>query len=151
MDTELGRKVLVGETDHGIITTYKVFEGAAADARLLKPAVRGHRRLFRKRLKEVATDRGFYSRHNEAWLKAGGVKRVSLPVRGKATGERLKEQKQFWFKRLQRFRAGSEGRISLLKRVFGLDRSLMRGNQGSQTWVGQGIFAHNLWQAARLI
>jgi IS5 family transposase len=151
VDTEFGRKVLIGETDHGIITTHKVLEGNPADATLLKTGVKGHRRLFRKRLKAVATDRGFYSQANEKWLHKGGVNQVSIPVRGKASRERRMEQKQPWFRRLQRFRAGSEGRISLLKRVFGLDRSLMRGNQGTGIWVGQGIFAHNLWQAARIM
>ncbi len=150
-ETEFGRKILIGETDHGIITTHKVLEGNPADATLLTTAVRGHRRLFRRRLKAVATDRGFYSKANEARLKEEGVRRVSIPVRGKASRERLLEQKQSWFRRLQRWRAGSEGRISLLKRVFGLDRSLMRGNQGTVIWVGQGIFAHNLWQAARIM
>jgi IS5 family transposase len=151
VDTEFGRKVLIGETDHGIITTHEVLEDNPADATLLKAGVRRHRRLFRKRLKAVATDRGFYSQANELWLKEGGVERVSIPVRGRASRERRLEQKQPWFRRLQRFRAGSEGRISLLKRVFGLDRSLMRGNQGTAIWVGQGIFAHNLWQAARIM
>ena len=150
-DTEFGRKVLIGETDHGIITTYDVFEGNPSDTGLLKTAVKEHRRLFRKRLKAVAADRGFYSRGNEEWLKGSGVKQVSIPVRGKASCDRRKEQKQPWFRRLQRFRAGSEGRISFLKRKFGLDRSLMRGNNGAEIWVGQGIFAHNLWQAARIV
>jgi IS5 family transposase len=150
-DTEFGRKVLIGETDHGIITTHKVLKENPADATLLKTAVRGHRRLFRKRLKAVATDRGFYSQTNEVWLRKGGVKQVSIPVRGKASKERRMEQKQPWFRRLQRFRAGSEGRISLLKRVFGLDRSLMRGDRGTEIWVGQGVFTHNLWQAARIM
>ena len=150
-NTEFGRKVLIGETDHGIITSYEVCEGNPSDTSLLKPAVRGHRRLFRKRLKSVAADRGFYSRANERWLKEGGVKQVSIPVRGKASRERRTEQKQPWFRRLQRFRAGSEGRISLLKRKFGLGRSLMRGGNGTEIWVGQGIFVHNLWQAAKMI
>ena len=150
-DTEFGRKVLIGETDHGIITTYELFEDNPSDTGLLKAAVRGHRRLFRKRLKAVAADRGFYSRANEGWLKEGGVKQVSIPVRGKASVEKRTEQRQPWFRRLQRFRAGSEGRISLLKRKFGLARSLMRGGNGTEIWVGQGIFAHNLWQGARII
>ena len=149
-DTEFGRKVLIGETDHGIITIYDVLEENPSDTGLLKPAVRGHRRLFRKRLKAVAADRGFYSRANEEWLKQNGVKQVGIPVRGKASIEKRREQKQPWFRRLQRFRAGSEGRISLLKRKFGLDRSLMRGNNGTETWLGQGIFTHNLWRAARI-
>lgn len=149
-DTEFGRKVLIGETDHGIITTYGVLKGNPSDTGLLKPAVKGHRRLFRKRLRAVATDRGFYSRANEEWLKEGGVGQVSIPVRGKVSRERRKEQKQPWFRRLQRFRAGVEARISLLRRKFGLRRSLMRGSPGTEIWVGEGIFAHNLWQAARI-
>jgi IS5 family transposase len=151
VDTEFGRKVLIGETDHGIITTHKVLEGNPADVTLLKTGVKGHRRLFRKRLKAVATDRGFYSQSNVDWLKSTKVKQVSIPVRGKASKEQRMEQKQPWFKRLQRFRAGSEGRISLLKRGFSLNRSLMTGSKSTQIWVAQGIFAHNLWQAARLI
>ncbi|MFC2042291.1 hypothetical protein ACFLTV_02170 [Chloroflexota bacterium] len=37
-----------------------------------------------------------------------------------------------------------EARISLLKRKFGLRRSLLQGSPGVNIWVGQGIFAHNL-------
>jgi IS5 family transposase len=150
-DTEFGRKVLLGETDHGIITTYDVLEENPSDTALLKPVVRGHRRLFRKRLKAVAGDRGFYSQANEDWLKDSGVKQASIPKRGKVREDRRRYQKQSWFKRLQRFRAGIEARISLLKRKFGLKRSLMRGSPGVNIWVGQGILAHNLWQAARIM
>jgi IS5 family transposase len=149
-DTEFGRKVLIGETDHGIITTYQVLKDNPSDTALLKSCVKGHRRLFRKRLKAVAADRGFYSRENEEWLKESRVKQVSIPVRGKANKERRVEQKQSWFKRLQRFRAGIEARISLLQRKFGLKRSLMRGSPGTELWVGQGIFTYNLWQVARI-
>jgi IS5 family transposase len=149
-DTEFGRKVILGETDHGIITTYDVLEENPSDTTLLKAEVKGHKRLFRKRLKEVATDRGFYSQTNENWLKDSGVKRVSIPKRGKVGEERRNYQKQYWFKRLQRFRAGIEARISLLKRKFGLKRSRLRGSPGVNIWVGQGIFTQNLWQAARI-
>jgi len=150
-DTEFGRKVLLGETDHGILTTYDVLEENPADTTLLKPAVKGHRRLFRKRLKAVAGDRGLYSQANEDWLKDTGVKQVSIPKRGKIGEERRSYQKQSWFKRLQRFRAGIEARISLLKRKFGLKRSRLRGIPGVNIWVGQGVFTHNLWQAARIV
>jgi IS5 family transposase len=149
-DTEFGRKVLIGETDHGIISTYEVPPENPADVTLLKDGVKGHRRLFRKRLKAMTGDRGLYSRANEDWLKDIGVRQVSIPARGKVSQERRQYQRQSWFKRLQRFRAGSEARISLLKRKFGLRRSLMRGDAGTKIWVGQGIFTHNLWQATRI-
>ena len=150
-DTEFGRKVLLGETDHGIITTYRVLQDNPSDTALLKSVIKGHKRLFRKRLKAVAGDRGFYSQANEDWLKDNGVRRVSIPKRGKVREDRRRYQKQSWFKRLQRFRAGIEARISLLKRKFGLKRSLMRGSPGVNIWVGQGMFTHNLWQAARIM
>jgi IS5 family transposase len=149
-DTEFGRKVLIGETDHGIISTYEVLAENPADVTLLQTGVKGHRRLFRKRLKVVAGDRGLYSQANEDWLQDNGVRQVSIPARGKLSKDRRQYQRQSWFKRLQRFRAGSEAKISLLKRKFGLGRSLMRGDAGTKIWVGQGIFTHNLWQATRI-
>jgi hypothetical protein len=150
VDTEFGRKVVIGETDHGIISSYEVLKDNPADTGVLKRGIKGHRKLFRKRLKAVAGDRGFYSQGNEDWLHNNGVTQVSIPKRGKISQERRSYQKQYWFRRLQRFRAGIEARISLLKRKFGLRRSRMRGDSGTQIWVGQGIFTHNLWQAARM-
>lgn len=149
-DTEFGRKVLLGETDHGIISMYEVVAENPADVKLLKDGVAGHRHLFRRRLKAVAGDRGFYSKSNVDGLKSDGVRQVSIPIRGKASAESRAYQRQFWFKRLQRFRAGCEAKISLLKRKFGLRRSLMRGDAGTKIWVGQSILAHNLCQAARI-
>ena len=151
VDTEFGRKVVIGETDHGIISSYEVLKDNPADTGVLKRGIKGHRKLFRKRLKAVAGDRGFYSQGNEDWLHNNGVTQVSIPKRGKISHERRCYQKQYWFKRLQRFRAGIEARISLLKRKFGLRRSRMRGDSGTQIWVGQGIFTQNLWQAARMV
>lgn len=149
-DTEFGRKVLIGETDQGIISTYEVLAENPADVTLLQTGVKGHRRLFRKRLKAVAGDRGLYSQANEDWLKDNGVRQVSIPARGNIGRERRQYQRQSWFRRLQRFRAGSEAKISLLKRKFGLRCSLLCGDAGTSIWVGQGIFAYNLWQAARI-
>ncbi len=47
-------------------------------------------------------------------------------------------------KRLASYRAGSEGRISHLKRSYGLRRSRLRGHPGARTWVGWAILAYNL-------
>jgi IS5 family transposase len=147
---EFGRKVYFGESEHGIVTFYEVMEGNSADNKLLPVIVKGHKRLFRRRLKAVAADRGFHSQENEAWLKQSGVSRVCLPHRGKVERERRRyETRQSWFRRLLHFRAGAEGRVSVLKRKFGLHRSLMGGSEGTHIWMGFGLLAHNLWQAAR--
>jgi IS5 family transposase len=47
-------------------------------------------------------------------------------------------------KRLASYRAGSEGRISHLKRSYGLRRSRLRGHDGARTWTGWGILTYNL-------
>lgn len=47
-------------------------------------------------------------------------------------------------KRLAGYRVGAEGRISHLKRSYGLRRSRLRGHHGARTWVGWGLLAYNL-------
>ncbi len=55
------------------------------------------------------------------------------------------------FRRAYRWRAGIEGRISVLKRRFGLDRCRYHGEAGMERWVGWGLLAHNLRQITRLV
>jgi hypothetical protein len=43
-----------------------------------------------------------------------------------------------------RWRTGSEGRISALKRRHRLRRCRYRGESGMQRWVGRGVIANNL-------
>ena len=73
-----------------------------------------------------------------------GVKRVSVPNRSTKSAARRKYQRQRWFKREQKWRTGSEGRISVLKRRHGLRRSLYRKPAGMKRWVGLGVIADNL-------
>jgi IS5 family transposase len=47
-------------------------------------------------------------------------------------------------RRLARFRVGAEGRISHLKRRYGLRRSRLKGHAGARTWAGWAILAYNL-------
>jgi transposase, IS5 family len=47
-------------------------------------------------------------------------------------------------KRRQRYRTGVEGRISHLKRRYGLRRSRLKGDNGQQIWTGWAILAYNL-------
>ena len=47
-------------------------------------------------------------------------------------------------RRLARYRTGCEGRISHLKRGYGLRRSRLRGDQGQRIWTGWAVLAYNL-------
>lgn len=47
-------------------------------------------------------------------------------------------------RRLAKFRVGAEGRISHLKRRYGLGRSRLKGHNGARTWAAWAILAYNL-------
>ena len=54
------------------------------------------------------------------------------------------------FRRLVKWRTGSERRISYLKRGYGWDRTRLDGRQGTAIWCGHGVLAHNLVKIATL-
>ena len=92
----------------------------------------------------VAADPGFFSAANESKAEQLGVKRVSIPSHDTKSPARKQRQKQRWFKELQKWRTGCEGRISVLKRRHGMRRSLYKGPDGIRRWVGLAVIADNL-------
>jgi len=144
--TEFGYKVAVADEERGFVTAYAVYAGNPEDGTVLLPTVDRHITLLHAVPRAVATDRGMSSMPNERALQDRGVLRCSLPKQGK----KGPTEETRWFRRLQRFRAGGEARISLLKRQYGWRRSRLRGIAGAQTWVGWGVIAHNLNRYGRL-
>jgi IS5 family transposase len=147
--TEFGRKVWLSEVDGGIISGFWILEGNPGDEARLGPALEDHLRLFGRAPELVAADRNVHSKENERMAQEFGVKKVCLPKAGKKSAEREEHEQKRWFKRARKFRAGIEGRISILARGFGLDRCPEHGEEGMGRWVGWGILAHNLRQIAR--
>lgn len=142
--TEFGRKVLIQEAEKGVVTDYQVHVGNPTDQSLLESAIDKHEEIFGSVPEELATDRGFYSPGQDDRLHERGVKHVSIPVRGNKSPLRKRIERSAWFRRLQRWRAGGEAKISLLKRKFGLRRTQVRGNPANQIWIGWGCIVHNL-------
>ncbi|MEA3450234.1 MAG: transposase [Patescibacteria group bacterium] len=99
----------------------------------------------------VAADRGYWSPGNKEYAQKAGVKNVSLPKKGKLNEQEKEFQNTAKFKKGQRYRAGGEAKISLLKRQYKLDRCGYRGDKGMALWVGGGILACNLVTMARLM
>ena len=124
--------------------------GNPGDESLLLSTVRLHIEHTGRLPYAVATDRGYSSGKNEAALTELGIKRISIPTKGKKTQKRQTHERQRWFRRLQAWRAGGEGTISILKRKYGLGRSLLRGHRGVSIWVGFGILTYNLRRLAAM-
>jgi transposase, IS5 family len=90
----------------------------------------------------ATADAAFSSNANRKAAEDMGVRRIALPRHSRTPPE--KENRR-WLRRALRWRTGSEGRISALKRRHGLRRCRYRGMRGIDRWVGLGVIANNLW------
>ena len=141
---EYGRKVWLDEVEGGIVTRWQVLEGNPSDKLQWVPSLDAHQQHFGKPPTQASADRGVYSASNEREAKRWGIKRVVLPKPGKKSEKRRQYEKQPWFRKARKWHAGVEGRISVLKRCYDLNRCLNRGEDGFSCWVGWGVIAHNL-------
>jgi transposase, IS5 family len=148
---EFGRKLWLDEVEGGIVRRYEVLPGNASDTQQMKPSLRHHLQCFGKPPNLLTGDRGVHSEGNERDARRIGVQQVVLPKPGAKTAGRKAKEKQPWFRRGMRWRAGIEGRISVLQHRYGLDRCLYHGEEGMERWVGWGILAHDLRTLARAV
>jgi transposase, IS5 family len=141
---EFGKIAKLQEAENQIIVDYEVYARRPNDSDLLIPAIAAHQARLGRVPRLVAADAAFYSSRNEATAKAMGVKRVCIPNRSTKSPERKREQKKRWFRNGQKWRTGSEGRISVVKRRNGLNRCRYKGYDGMQRWIGLGVISDNL-------
>jgi transposase, IS5 family len=149
---EFGHKVFLAESAKGLITQYEVLEGNPADEVHVAPSLRRHRRAFRRAPQLYAADRGFFSEQNTAACVQGAVKTISVPQRGGSkTSQRQAYERSPAFKQGQRFRAGIEGRISVLMRGRGMKRFRAEGAWRFTLFVAAAVLANNLMILAALL
>jgi IS5 family transposase len=140
--TEFGRLVKIQEAEAQFITDYEVCERGQAERALWAPGLDRHIALFDRAPQLAVADGGFASRSNERAAQDRGVRHVVLPRQHRETRSRAARAALRW-------RTGSEGRISALKRRHGLRRCRYRGASGMQRWVGLGVIANDLLALAR--
>jgi transposase, IS5 family len=86
--------------------------------------------------KEVALDGGFNVGPTREAFEDLAPDRVFISGRQQPGSKRTQ-------RRLQKYRTGAEGRISHLKRGYGMHRSRLKGDDGQQIWNGWAILAYN--------
>ena len=148
---EFGYKAQVVDNEDGVVVDHNVEIGNPPDAPMLAPAVERIRRRAGRPPRAVTADRGYGEATVEHNLEALGVATVALPTKGKPSAVRRAHEQRRSFQRLVKWRTGSEGRISCLKRDFGWARTRIDGIEGARTWCGHGVFNHNLIKIATLI
>lgn len=148
---EFGYKAQVIDNEDGVVLDWQVEEGNPVDAPMLLPALERIRDRTGTVPEEVTADRGYGEASVEEALHNLGVDHVAIPRKGRPGAARRRVERSARFQRMVRWRTGSEGRISAVKREWGCRRTRMDTLGGARTWTGHGIFAHNLVKVAGLV
>ena len=148
---EFGRKIMLDEVDGGLITRYAVMVGNPPDAPELPTSLAHHQACFEQVPSVLTADRAFFTLDNDHLAHDLRIRSIALPRSGPLTPEARQRRHRAAFRRAYRWRAGIEGRISVLKRRFGLDRCRYHSEAGMERWVGWGLLAHNLRQISRSV
>jgi IS5 family transposase len=134
---EFGHVILLSETKEKFISDYEVMEHRIADSQLAEVGLENHERLFGEPPEVLAADKGFNPKAAIRATLKGKVQTLAIP-------RRLSDWSNVIGPVWQRFRAGIEGTISVLKRAFRLVRCPFRGFKSFAACVGMGVFCHNL-------
>ena len=147
---EFGHKAQVSDNDDGIVLDHTVEVGNPADAPQLAPAVARVTKRTGRAPGTVTADRGYGEKRVEDALHDLGVRTVVIPRKGKPGQARQAAEHRPAFRRTIKWRTGSEGRISTLKRGYGWDRTRIDGTEGARIWTEHGVLTHNLIKISAL-
>jgi hypothetical protein len=147
-EVEFGNTLLLAENPQGVILDWELFKDSApADTQLLPRSVGRMEKAYGQGPKAVAADRGFDSQTNQIGLESEGIYNAVCP----RSVRQLKKRNRSWkFKRLQKRRAQTEGRIGIFKNVFIGQPMRSKGFEHRQLTVTWTVLTHNLWVMARL-
>ena len=146
--TQYGHKVTLTGGSSSMILDCVVAKGNPADSSDAVTMIDRQIEIYGRPPRQVAFDGGYTSQANLRDIKAKGVNDV---VFHKKRGLEISDMaKSAWvFKRLKNFRAGIEGCISFLKRVFGLTRCAWRSFASFRSYVWASVVSFNLLVMAR--
>jgi IS5 family transposase len=147
---EFGHKVLFCQTGEKFIHHYQVMPQRIEDKELLAPAIEAHKDLFGDYPHVLSTDKGFYESMKQILALEEKIAVVSIAKKGRRTPEEYARETTEEFLEGQRFRAGSEGSISVLKRAFKLGKCFFKGFKHYAASVGLAVLCHNLVLLTRL-
>jgi hypothetical protein len=147
-EVEFGNTLFLAENPQGLIIDWELFrESAPADAALLPRSVGRMQQAYAPGPKALGADRGFDSELNRLGLNEEKIYNAVCP---RSPGQLRRRNRSWKFKRLQRRRAQTEGRIGILKNVFLGGRIRNKGFAHRELTVTWTVLVHNLWVLARL-
>jgi hypothetical protein len=147
-EVEFGNTLLLVENLQGVIIDWEIFrESAPADCALLPRSVKRMEKAYGQAPGAVVADRGFDSQANQNSLSDGGIYNAVCP----RSPRQLKQRNRCWkFRKLQRRRAQTEGRVGIFKNVFTGQPMRSKGFEHRELTVTWTVLTHNLWVMVRM-
>jgi len=147
-EVEFGNTLLLAEQEDGLIVDWKLEkEISRGDIALMKGSLPRMKTVFGHYPASVGADRGFASQASHEFLSKEKIGDAICPRDPHVLKERMKDPK---FRKTQKRRSQTEGRIGLLKNNF-LGRPLLsEGFEHRELAVAWAVLAHNLWLIAAL-
>lgn len=147
-DTVFGHKISLTSGKSCLILKCTILDGNPADKTLVRDIITDHIESYGQAPEELALDGGFASAANRDRAKEMGVNEITFAKNLRMKIESLVSSPKV-HKLLMNFRAGIEGCISFLKRIFGLDRILDRTKETFKSALQCAIVTYNLVHLAR--
>ena len=149
-EVEFGHKIMLARTEEKFISQYEVYEKREEDPALVDDMLKPHREMFGDNPDLLTLDQGFYESPEQLAELRDEISTVSIRKKGRKSKHEQQLEDEEQFKDGQRFRAGIEGTISVLKRGYKLDRCLFKGFKNYAASVGLAVLCHNLVLLTRL-
>ena len=146
---EFGNTLFLAEQADGLILDWKLYQDKVpADSKILRRSIERLEEEYDNYIPESATtDRGFFSKTNQKYLKKKGIKDYMCPRSVSELQERLQEDD---FCEHQKRRAQTEGRIGIIKNSFLGNPSKGKSFNSRNLSTAWSVLSHNLWVLARL-
>ncbi len=146
---EFGHLVTLGQTKEKFISYYAVDSISDHDTKQKDIALESHKTDFSAYPDLFAADKNYYISMEDVSDWEEKIDTYGIGKKGRRTEQEYEREHSEPFKSAQKFRAGCEGTISVLKRVFGLDRCVYRSFKSFASSIGRLVFCHNLVLLAR--
>ena len=149
-ETVFGHKLFLTGGGSGLMLDGELVRGNPNDAARFQPWLRRQFDLYGRWPRQVSCDGCFASRGHLEWAQEQGIQDVAFAKKGRLKVDRM-VRSSWVYRQLRRFRAGIEGCISMLKRVFGVGRCTWKGWPHFQQYVYLSVTSFNLLVLARLL
>jgi IS5 family transposase len=141
---EFGHLVTLGQTKEKFISYYAVDSTSDHDTKQKDIALESHKKDFGAYPEMFAADKNYYVSMEDVSDWEEKIDTYGIGKKGRRTEQEYQREHSESFKSAQKFRAGCEGTISVLKRAFGLERCGYRSFKSFASAIGRLVFCHNL-------